>query len=241
MDNVTRKVERGCDPGTAFQRSKVYELLSHAFGEPSEEFLAFVKEGEFLKHIADCLSAHPRRAEVDIRLVETAAAEAGGMEIERFSSEYERLTSPERNFLCECRYHQPFSSMEEMADIAGFYRAFGVCGEGERVDHLSMELEFMRLLTLKEAKTLIDKDMSKNEICIAAEKKFLEAHPGRWTSELSAITEGTGFFGPLSRFLDEWLVAECGFLSVRPQALFYSFREDTGGDRHSGICAKEEI
>lgn len=226
---------------TAFRRSKVYELLSHAFGEPSGEFLAFVRDGEFLSHIGDCLSGYPRKADVDIGLLERAAGEARGMEIERLASEYERLTTPERNFLYECRYHHPFSAMEEMADIAGFYRAFGVCGEGERVDHLSMELEFMRLLTLKEARALLDGDAGKYEICMTAERQFIEAHPGRWTPELPTIAEGAGFFGPLSRFLDEWLAAECRFLSARPEALCRPFTEDTGGDQYAEICAEEEM
>ena len=51
----------------------------------------------------------------------------------------------------ETAYAHPFSRQRELADISGFYRAFGVQIEGERPDHLAVECEFASLLCTKEA------------------------------------------------------------------------------------------
>lgn len=70
-----------------------------------------------------------------------------------------------------------------MADIAGFYRAFGFDVGGairERPDHLSAELEFMHTLTLKEALSHESGQTEHRETCLDAERKFLRDHLARW-------------------------------------------------------------
>lgn len=54
----------------------------------------------------------------------------------------------------ECGLPDAYRQAQEMADIAGFYRAFGFTVGGpvrERPDHAAVELEFMHVLALKEA------------------------------------------------------------------------------------------
>ena len=75
----------------------------------------------------------------------------------------------------------------EMADVAGFYKAFGVqVGEGdERVDHIATELEFMNLLAVKEYVALCDDGEGENaEICHDASRVFLRDHLLRWAPRL---------------------------------------------------------
>ena len=78
----------------------------------------------------------------------------------------------------------------EMADVAGFYKAFGVavdeCSEGgERVDHITAELEFMNLLAVKESLALQEEGEGQHaETCRDASRAFLRDHLGRWAPRL---------------------------------------------------------
>ena len=70
----------------------------------------------------------------------------------------------------------------QLADIAGFYRAFGVevVPETERVDHISAELEFMHLLAVKAALAQAEDDLEGARICRNAARSFLVDHLSRW-------------------------------------------------------------
>lgn len=212
-------------------------MLSHAFGEQSDEFIEFVREGGLVTAITECLSLHPC-AEVDIRPLVEAADETKTAGLDGLAVEYEKLTSPKMNFLYECNYHPPLTSSVEMADVAGFYRAFGLDFPGDRPDHISMELEFMRVVTMKEAKALMDGDKENAEICISAQKSFLSAHLGRWYALLAQMTEGALFYGQVGRFLRNWVAAEIRYLSVETSELLYHGYKDLNGET-SDYCIKE--
>ena len=68
----------------------------------------------------------------------------------------------------------------QMADIAGFYRAFGFEVTGERPDHIVPELEFLALLLVKEGFALIAEDRDGAGVCAEARGKFVAEHLGRW-------------------------------------------------------------
>ncbi len=78
----------------------------------------------------------------------------------------------------------------EMADVAGFYKAFGVAVDkgsegGERVDHITAELEFMNLLAVKESLALQEEGEGDHaETCRHASRAFLRDHLGRWAPRL---------------------------------------------------------
>jgi hypothetical protein len=221
------------NPEAAFQRSRVYELLSHALAEPSEEFIEFIKKGFFLESISPVLKIYSYMVVNHIQEAIEDVKKAGIDEVRLW---YEKLANPKVNFFYECKYHQPFSAMEEMADIAGFYRAFNVYAQEDRPDHLSMELEFMRLLTLKEAKALLNNEMENKDICLSTEKKFLTAHLGRWTMSLVCLSEGVKFYSSMIRFLNEWVIAECQYLSVKPESIYYSFTDDNTDEQEIELC-----
>lgn len=70
----------------------------------------------------------------------------------------------------------------ELADIAGFYRAFGVevTPGTERVDHIVAELEFMHLLAVKEAAAEQRGEDDRVSLCRDAAAAFLGDHLARW-------------------------------------------------------------
>jgi TorA maturation chaperone TorD len=85
----------------------------------------------------------------------------------------------------ESEYGLPheFRQSQELADISGFYRAFGFNSGGrsrERPDHLAVELEFMYVLCLKEAYALSMSLSTDAQICRDAQRSFLNDHLAAW-------------------------------------------------------------
>ncbi|MBI5783804.1 MAG: molecular chaperone TorD family protein [Gammaproteobacteria bacterium] len=77
----------------------------------------------------------------------------------------------------------------ELADIGGFYAAFGFAlseSDPDLPDHLCAELEFYSLLLVKEAYALSRGWLPKAHIAREATKTFLEQHLGRWIGALKS-------------------------------------------------------
>lgn len=125
--------------------------------------------------------------------------------------------------LCyETEYGLPheYRQSQEMADIAGFYRAFGFNLGGqkrERPDHVAVELEFMHILALKEAYALETGIPEHLEICQAAQGKFLHDHLGRW---IGLFAQGVAHNAPdslyvaLAQFTADFVQADAERLGV---------------------------
>jgi TorA maturation chaperone TorD len=83
----------------------------------------------------------------------------------------------------ETEYHttaEPFFRAQQLADVAGFYRAFGLepaRGRGERPDHIALELEFMAFLL---AKKRLAVDADQVVVCAEAEAAFFRDHVAWW-------------------------------------------------------------
>lgn len=66
-----------------------------------------------------------------------------------------------------------------LADLTGFYKAFGVASGDMILDHLAVECEFMALLLLREAYAESSGNKEMHEIVKDAQKKFIRDHLGR--------------------------------------------------------------
>ncbi|MHA2620764.1 MAG: TorD/DmsD family molecular chaperone [bacterium JZ-2024 1] len=100
------------------------------------------------------------------------------------------LMEQQMAYLKSFKYVSPYESeytqsqallrTDNIADVAGFYRAFGfmVKEGGDRPDHLSAELQFMAILALKEMAACERGDEDAANICREAQKKFLAEHLG---------------------------------------------------------------
>jgi TorA maturation chaperone TorD len=122
----------------------------------------------------------------------------------------------------ETEYHsssEPFFRSQQLADVAGFYRAFGLQTSGaqpERPDHLALELEFMAFLLLK--KRLVLASMPANatsaeqaRICDEAQRVFFRDHLAWWVPSFAAGLRrkaGSGVYASVARLLAALLPVE---------------------------------
>lgn len=109
----------------------------------------------------------------------------------------------------------------ELADIAGFYRAFGfeTGGEGvqaEMTDHVAVELEFYALLIFKQQALIESAEREGIEIVLDARRKFLKDHLGRF---IGALCDRPGlaespFYTTALQYCRELVLDECQKLEV---------------------------
>lgn len=111
-----------------------------------------------------------------------------------------------------------FQQSQMLADLAGFYRAFGVKARPgiERVDHVSTELEFLAYLMMKEAEV----DEARAAVCRDARRSFVRDHLATWipafTTRLRARTDGT--YGRAAERLHAFVSGECESLGLERPA-----------------------
>lgn len=162
--------------------------------------------------------AAPERALISI------AAQA---ERVRYEPEYLTLfeNGPKRCPVHETEYGRMrgMAKGNELADIAGFYMAFGMTradGDAARQlgDHLAVELEFYGALLAKQAALLEAGDTEGQAIVLDARKKFLGDHLGRLAyavAEQPSVKENP-LYGPLLASTRALVKAECNALEVTP-------------------------
>ncbi len=147
-----------------------------------------------------------------------------------------RKISPyETEYMTEKLSRKPF----ELADIAGFYTAFGLSvTEGmrnkEALDHISIELEFMAILAWKELCALENGQGENVEIVKDAKLKFFQEHLAKWgfffCRQIYDL-EGNGFFIRLARLLELVLILECKRYSLDT----YIFDKQISREPYNGV------
>lgn len=223
MATVTGKRRQERAAGRALARSALYQLLSQALAYPSQEAVTALRQADLpqAQQAAARLLAHvaPLLAALDECLQGTDAA--------RLQAEHRRVFSHIMSLdcpPCETFYtaRHVFQETQELSDIGGFFRAFGLeLSEKERLDHISVELEFMHFLTYKEAYALIHHGPAKARLCREVQRKFMQEHLGRWALQFArrlGQKAGGGYFACVAEVTEAFLAAEVGFLRARPEA-----------------------
>lgn len=113
----------------------------------------------------------------------------------------------------------------ELADISGFYEAFGFTlstTNPDLPDYLCTELEFYSLLLLKQAYALHAGKAKHEEVTASAARAFLEQHLGRWTGTFVgglAEHQAASAYLSLGRLLADLIETECRHQGVSPVPL----------------------
>jgi TorA maturation chaperone TorD len=157
----------------------VSRLLSLGFSAPDEETLEQLRRLTVLAArtvaepgLAECLADLEHALDDDDVLAELEAAYEelfdGAVRCPPYEGSYEA---------------DPIRSSREMADVAGFYRAFGAAPSGpaaERPDHAGCELEFLSFLSARRLEAEQAGRTEEASVCREAEDAFLLDHLGRW-------------------------------------------------------------
>lgn len=205
-------------------RGQVYSFLALAFSRPDGTQLAALKrEHNLLPNSLQVLEDRSSRRAVSRLRRSIASLTAASLEdahVRCFGHAVSKDTPP-----YEAEYGQAhiFQKTQTLADIAGFYRAFGLemaAGSHERVDHISVELEFMHFLCLKETHALANHHPeARIAVCREAQAKFLRDHLCRWAlgfaRRLRASAGGTLYDG-LSELLESFLAGKLRALGLQP-------------------------
>jgi TorA maturation chaperone TorD len=220
------------ESGTA--RAALWRLLSLGFAPPTDETLAEVAA------LADALVQLGAPLEVEELLAALRSSDrpdleaeyqslfGGGVAVAPYEGSYEL---------------DPLRQGRQMADIAGFYRAFGADPHGpaaERPDHLGCELEFLAFLELKQ---LVESETGDDDGARLADEiaeAFLHDHAGRWLPGFFAevrVTAATGSpFAALAAVGEGLVAAELERRALSPSPLPRRRRATLPVERDSFDC-----
>ena len=229
----------------ALCRSKLYLLVSWGYLYPEDdEFLDYLQSGEFVEDGRAALEGLRKELrnlggqETEDRLKAVAvhfdaieewiSSEGENWNIQDLRDEHRRVFS--NVIALDCPPYETlfgndhvFGQSYVMGDIAGFYSAFGLQLSPdihERLDHLSVELEFMHYLSYKESYAILHDGGEKLRTVFEAEKKFVKEHIGRWVPLFSGMLKRKadyGFYKILADFTSDWMAFDIAYLGVTPQ------------------------
>ena len=225
----------------ALCRATLFSALALGFRPPSEETITRLISKEGVEALSDAAAVLDQNHHLKIDSATRALATGEKVSVAELSASHLRLFGPtargavppyETEYGMEGLFQQP----QELGDLMGFYRAFGLTlntGEHERPDHVSCQCEFLCFLALKEAYALERGEASMLEETRKATRLFLRDHLGRF---LPAFTKKlvredlTGFYGLLGGLCHGFVTQECARFDVAlgPDHLSPRRAEDDG-------------
>jgi TorA maturation chaperone TorD len=204
------------------RRAALFKLLALTVTDPAKAGALRVQRAFAMLPDANPMPLHFGREVYEPARQAWAKADAPALE-----AEYDRLFR--RNLACpphETSYgdgRRMGGRPAELADIRGFYEAFGVApssGDPNLPDHLAAELEFYAILRLKSAHARCEADAERLEVTSEAAASFLEDHLGRWPRAFREAVEAEGAASPYlesAKLIEAAVSAECRRVGVRPR------------------------
>lgn len=202
-------------------RSILYGALSALYSDPDSEKFAMLLKPDFQKSILKACFQLDRKKGMNgtnltkplrgllRRLDETKLGDIQIEYVDVFGHTLSKQTAPYE--LEHLKNSDVFFRTQKLADLNGFYRAFGVEVQSrERADHISTQTEFLSYLILKELLAIRKNLEEEQEVCQRAFIDFNQDHFYNWAKIFSKnlATRVDGEFYPaagrfLSIFLDQ--------------------------------------
>ncbi|RQH00009.1 TorD/DmsD family molecular chaperone [Natrarchaeobius oligotrophus] len=214
-------------PEAHVHRARLYKLASLGFDRPDEELRGAFTSGTFERQLVE--SARALECEPLIDRAESAADRCPSSEdeLEALTERYATRFGFEHGgeisqYEIEYGPGTVLTSTDTIADLSGFYRAFGlekVDGYRDRSDHLCFELEFCSHLALQTAALHLDGDETGVSVLENAQADFLEDHLGRWVPRFREAVEAEAndsFYRALAGVTDELVAADADRFGVEP-------------------------
>lgn len=209
-------------------RAAAYALIAHGFQYPDGDWYELLCQPErwnnwprVLDQVRPGIQANI--AEVQRALVEPEWSDRfrnAGSSLRRFQVAYDALFGHAVSGKCAA-YETEYGDSEinqrtaQLADLAGFYQAFGLepaSREGDRPDFIAVECEFMSVLCAKEAHSRDTGHDAGIVCCTDAQSAFLKDHLARWLPAFAHRVGEAGadpFYDALGRMARELLALEC--------------------------------
>lgn len=205
-------------------RSKAYSLLAGGFRQVDKKQFKFLTS-EYIttwQKLFELIEGGEEFYPLIERLEKALISQGYAGLLEEYTELFEphgKLLAPlyETEYTRETPQHA-LTEQAQFADIAGFYKAFGLEISEEmpdRVDHIATELEFMHILTYKESIAIKDNETEHIEIVQDAQRKFMADHLSRWTGKFKnrlAQAECGKFYNILGEMLDLWISLDKAYL-----------------------------
>lgn len=225
-------------------REYLYRFLAMALGDPTAETISYLSDPAIRRLTMDATELLRQEAEASATKLGLGELSPDHLDVLPLFAElpewsvdpvgaYQNVFGLVCNRACppyETEYQpssESFFRAQELADIAGFYRAFGIepaAAKPERPDYLPLELEFMAFLLTK--KRLADAATDNEElaaehvaVCAKAERAFFQEHIVWWAASfaqgLRRKTE-RGWYAKCADLLAAFLPIERSHLEVAP-------------------------
>ena len=209
-------------------RAAAYGLIAHVFRYPDRDDLStLVDPGRWERwpEVLQDLDGQMTRPLQSVQDVVRSLADCSDDAHREVQHRYDELFGHAVRGRCpayEMEYgrNEIIRQASDLADLAGFYRAFGLeaaDGANGRPDHITAECEFMGALCAKEAHAHAQGDKKNADICLDAERAFLRDHLARWLPALAhrvQAADGDGLFGARARVADAFVTAECSHFDI---------------------------
>ncbi|MDA0839764.1 MAG: molecular chaperone TorD family protein [Planctomycetota bacterium] len=252
----TKSLQTADDPLLIdYARQSIYQFLSLAFSDPMNGSWERLTAPEFLKLVqaaSEVVQTDPSASidelapgelpaqYLDMASVQKHLGAHKGTILEEFDRAFGLMVSKEcPPFETEfCPQTLTVYRMQTLADIGGFYKAFGLessRSRPERQDHIALELEFMAWLIAKEIYAVREGLEESAQVCRSAQTNFVTNHLAWWTpafafalrrkvdgiqEEGELLNEADCFLGAAASLLAAFVAAERAILEIpRPTEL----------------------
>jgi len=202
---------------SALSRAVLARYLAELFSEPDEAWLVRMSSDETRWEV--------RRSAESLGLPLGDANAIAIPDIEDLLTERNRLFGHTVRSACppyELEYGrgEVFQQSQSLADLAGFYSAFGFQSGGpmaERPDHLIAEWEFLSVMALKESIALNAGQAEAAQCCRDAQRAFLSDHAATWIPAFCnrlRAAQPAPFFLAVTNLAEALMASWCSALRV---------------------------
>ncbi len=217
---------------TLTARARDFVLASSLATYPDAELPGIVADAATAAHAAAsamhaALEAQPGQAGlVNLQSRYVELFDRGGQRASLYETEYGRMRG--------------MSKGRDLADIGGFYKAFGLTQEEshhEMLDHIAVELEFYGVLLLKQAALVLRGDEEGIAVVEDARRKFLAEHLGGLAGAVTARKEVAAdpVYASVFAWCGQLVAAECQALGVKAAPLDFFPDDENAKDMSCGL------